>query len=310
MVNHTIKYRNGGNKHTRKLRDINCNPAMKNKLKSRPTCMNAKMIKLIRDEYNKSHDDKIVEKKSAKIWDALRDKLKSCNREDCWLQEIEDEKLKETFMESAFAPYHPNEWKKNPSTWLTNYDILNVLTQYEKAYKQFDFIGPTPIDFDEQPQTYNDVCVWKELCKFNLQKMIDKGIKKIGIIFNLDKHTGPGTHWTSLFIDVQDKFIFYFDSAGDSIPSEINKLVEKVIYQGLELNNPIKFQYYDTNNFSHQRGNNECGMYSLFMIITMLTNRVENKIFKNSKEKLDFFIEKRIPDMQVFKKRKIYFNKE
>ena len=32
------------------------------------------------------------------------------------------------------------------------------------------------IDFDEQPQTYNDVCVWKELCKFNLQKMIDKGI--------------------------------------------------------------------------------------------------------------------------------------
>ena len=51
-------------------------------------------------------------------------------------------------------------------------------------------------------------------------------------------------------------------------------------------------------------------MYSLFMIITMLTNRVDNKIFKNSKEKLDFFIEQRIPDTQVFKKRKIYFNKE
>ena len=74
MVRHTIKYHNGGKNYTRKLRDINCNPAMKNKLKSRPTCMNAKMIKLIRDEYNKRHDDKIVEKKSAKIGDALRDK--------------------------------------------------------------------------------------------------------------------------------------------------------------------------------------------------------------------------------------------
>ena len=143
MVHNTIKYRNGGKNYTKKIRNINCNPAMKNKLKSRPTCMNAKMIKLIRDEYNKNHDDKIVEKKSAKIWDALRDKLKSCNREDCWLQEIENEQLKETFMESAFSPFHPNEWKKNPSTWLTNYDILNVLSQYEKAYKQFDFIGPT-----------------------------------------------------------------------------------------------------------------------------------------------------------------------
>ena len=57
------------------------------------------------------------------------------------------------------------------------------------------------------PKTYDDVCVWKDLCKFSLQKEINKGFKKI-MIFNLDKHTGPGTHWTS-FIDVTDKFIFY-----------------------------------------------------------------------------------------------------
>ena len=310
MTNITMKHHKGGKKHTRRLKPINCNPSSKKRLKSRPTCFTGTMIKEIRDEYNRTHEDKIEEKKPAKIWDALRDKLKSCKREDCWLEHIENSHLKEKFMESAFAPFHPNEWKKNPSTWLTNYDILNVLSQYEKAYKQFDFIGATPIAFDEQPQTYNDVCVWKELCKFDLQKMIEKGNKKIGVIFNLDKHTGPGTHWTSLFIDVQDKFVFYFDSAGESIPSEINKLVEKVIHQGLDLKNPIKFQYYDTNNYSHQRGNNECGMYSLFMIITMLTNRVENKTFKDSKEKLDFFIKQRIPDTQVFKKRKLYFNKE
>lgn len=310
MTNITMKHHKGGKKHTRRLKPINCNPSIKKRLKSRPTCFTGTMIKEIRDEYNRTHEDKIEEKKPAKIWDALRDKLKSCKREDCWLEHIENSHLKEKFMESAFAPMHPNNWKENPSTWLTNFDILNVITQYEKAYKHFKFIGPTPIDFDERPQMYDEVCVWKDLCKFDLQKMVEQDIKKIGVIFNLDKHTGPGTHWTSLFIDLQDKFIFYFDSAGDSIPSEINKLVEKVMHQGLELDKPIHFQYYDTDNYMHQRGNNECGMYSLFMIITMLTNRAESKVFKNKKQKLDYFIKQRIPDTQVFKKRKIYFNEE
>ena len=34
MVHNTIKYRNGGKNYTKKIRNINCNPAMKNKLKS------------------------------------------------------------------------------------------------------------------------------------------------------------------------------------------------------------------------------------------------------------------------------------
>ena len=82
------------------------------------------------------------------------------------------------------------------------------------------------------------------------------------------------------------------------------------MHQGLELDKPIHFKYYDTNNYKHQRGNNECGMYSLFMIITMLTNRIGTKVFKNKKLKLDYFTKQRIPDTQVFKKRKVYFNEE
>ena len=55
-------------------------------------------------------------------------------------------------MESLFAPFHPDEWKQNPSAWLSNHDIFNVLAQYEKAYPEFHFIGPTPIDFDSAPK--------------------------------------------------------------------------------------------------------------------------------------------------------------
>ena len=310
-IKRTIKKHIGGKRRTKKLKDINCNPQLEdNTINSRPTCMTNKIIKKIKEAYNKNHNDKIDETNPAKIWDELREKIKSCDREDCWLEEIKDVNLKQKFMNSLFAPFHPNEWKQNPSSWLSNHDILNVLTQYEKTYSDFRFIGPTPIDFDSLPQTYNDVCVWKDLCKFSLQKQINKGINKIGIIFNLDKHTGPGTHWTSLFIDISDNFIFYFDSAGAPLPKEINVLIEKIIKQGLELISPKRFIYYDTNSFEHQKGNSECGMYSLYFIITMLTNKTNNKKFRTTKQKIDYFTKHRISDKYVFHKRKEYFNEE
>ena len=62
-------------------------------------------------------------------------------------------------------------------------EILELMKQYEDAYKCFQFIGPTPIDFDEH-LAYGE-CVW-DLCKFNLKEKIEKGINKVGIIFNLD----------------------------------------------------------------------------------------------------------------------------
>ena len=49
---------------------------------------------------------------------------------------------------STFTPYKPTEWEKNPVEWLSNFDILNVLKQYEEKYSDFKFIGPTPIDFN------------------------------------------------------------------------------------------------------------------------------------------------------------------
>ena len=104
--------------------------------------MTNKVIKKIKEAYNINHVDKITEQDPAKIWDALREKIKSCDREDCWLEQLKDEKLKKKFMSSLFAPFHPNEWKENPSTWLSNHDILNVLTQYEKLIQIFDLLDP------------------------------------------------------------------------------------------------------------------------------------------------------------------------
>ena len=60
--------------------------------------------------------------------------------------------------------------------WLSSLDILNVMEQYEKKYKEFDFLGPFPIDFAD---------LYEEMANFNLRKMTKEN-KKIGIIFNTD----------------------------------------------------------------------------------------------------------------------------
>ena len=111
-----------------------------------------------------------------------------------------------------------------------------------------------------------------------------------------------------MFIDLEDNFIFYLDSAGDPIPTEIKTLVDKITQQSLNLSSPINLKYYDSNQVIHQMGNTECGMYSLFFIITMLTNKHNNRKFKNIKDKLNFFKNKRIPDSYIYKYRKKYFN--
>ncbi len=84
------------------------------------------------------------------------------------------------------------------------------MKQYEAEYPCFVFIGPSPIDYDTHE--YKGVCVWEELCKFNLYKHKNKGIRKIRIIFNLDPHTKGGSHWVCAFIHIPRQEIYYMDS--------------------------------------------------------------------------------------------------
>ena len=102
-----------------------------------------------------------------------------------------------------FSPRSPESWKNGPKEWLTNHDINNVLNQYEYEYDLFEFVGPSFINFNDK---LGNSCVDNEVCNLNLQEQIDDGKQRIGIIFNLDRHDQPGSHWVSLFIDVKDKF--------------------------------------------------------------------------------------------------------
>jgi hypothetical protein len=205
-------------------------------------------------------------------------------------------KLESDLLE-AFAPEAPKEWNINPNEWLSSLDILKVMNQYEKKYKCFDFLGPSPIDYDSHK--LHGECVWEELCNFDLEKYIRNGYTKIGIVFNLDPHYKGGSHWVSLFINIKHKKIFFFDSTGEPIPKQIEKFVNTVIKQGKEQVVPIYFKFDQNYPIEHQYGNTECGIYSIFFITHMLEDKITGHYLKTHILK----------DKYIENFRKVYYNK-
>lgn len=301
------KKRRGSNKN---FKFMNCSPAVKGKTPVNGSCFTESVLYQLKEAYNKHHGNNLITASNPmEIWEQLKHRMSTCDKEDCWLEEIKDESVRKKLDNYIFAPDHPKDWIGKPGAWLSNFDILEVLKQYETVYPNFKIIGPTPIDFDSRPADLDNECVWEDLCNFSLKNQLANKITKMGIVFNLDKHDKDGSHWVSMFVDLDDQYIFYLDSAGEKIKPEIDKLVKRIMKQGLELTPKMNIHFYENCPVEHQMGENECGMYCLYFIITMLTGKTENKVFTNYVDKIDFFKNKRIPDRYVNKFRKIYFNK-
>jgi len=277
------------------VKRLNCSPQVKNKKVVLNSCMTPEVLLKIRDEYNKDHDKKIVATKPVLIWHELRMKLNSQD-ERKWVNEIDDTKLRAQIKKQLFAPEHPPEWFKNKNEWLTNFDIDMVMEQYEQENKDFKYLGTTPIDYDYIVDVESHTCVEDDLCKFNLKELMSQGKHRFASVFNLDKHDESGSHWVSMFIDVNKRIIMFFDSASGSTPKKITEFIDNVKAQGLREN--IEFKYI-TGKKKHQYGGSECGVYSIHFIIEML---------KNTEKAMHIFLYDRIPDKEIEKYRKKYFN--
>ena len=278
-----------------------CSPATPNKGAHESTCYTSEALIKMKNLWNARHkDDQITSDNAQEIWSELRNRFAGvCDSEKCWLrQSFVNNKLDHDIMNYTFAPDAPHTWNTNPNEWLTSTDLTAVMKHFEKHFKQFAFIGPSPIDFDKELM-YGD-CVWEELCKFSVTRLIKRRKRKIGIVFNTDPHTEDGEHWISMFVDLsmKDPYIFFFDSNGDPAPSQILALVNRIIDQGKDLGMNIK--YFHNHPLEHQKGDTECGMYSLYMIIELLTGR----------KTYEYFIKERIPDKDVERFRHIYFNQQ
>jgi hypothetical protein len=301
-INHNIKTKTK-RKKTRKASKMIKKSTLKCAPKSSSndfSCYSNSHLFELKKAWNKSKTPKIKTNNPKEIWKFLHMQYKNkCGKESCWIKEAEiPDKFKKKMIKTAFAPKAPNEWGKNPNTWLSSTDIIKVMEQYERAYPYYRFIGPSPIDFDKKLE-FNQ-CVWNDLCNIDVSQLLQNKKKVVGMIFNLDPHYKDGSHWVAMYFNTDTGELYYFDSVGDKIPHQINRLRESIQNQSKHLNIKTKFdELYP--NVEHQMRNTECGMYCLYFLIMMLTKEKKWKHFKSSK--------KRITDEEMEKFRNIFFNR-
>mgnify|MGYP000936633838 CR=1 FL=1 len=218
-----------------------------------------------------------LQKDKQKLWNTLDENLKSeCNTEYCWASKFAPTSYAfENIKQIAFRPPMPLSWKQNTNQWLNSNDIRNVMTQYESAEPGFRFIGPVPLDF--QTKVSEDICITSELCKVNVLNWWKEGTRKLGIVFNLDPHDMPGSHWVASYCDFESGIISYYDSFGTAPPQEIHNLLNTLAKQcELLLDKPVEIQI---NNIRHQFKNTECGIYSIYFLSEMSTKNISFKEF-------------------------------
>ena len=71
-----------------------------------------------------------------------------------------------------FRPKVPNEWNKNPNSWLSDADISRAMRRYEKKFPKFHFLEPAPIDFDTK-DNYGR-CAYSNLCNYSYSDLAKK----------------------------------------------------------------------------------------------------------------------------------------
>jgi len=219
------------------------------------------------------------------------------NEDHCLLDKSAlPEETKQKYRKQYLRPRRPKVWDAKPDTWLDNFNIMHVMKQYEETLPWFKFLGIFPIDFSA-PNPYKkdkQECLYKETCSLNLKEEYAKGVRGIGMIFNLDPHYKGGSHWVGLYIrldDITKPFVGYFDSYGYKVPPLIARLMRSFKLQ-------ISSCELGTNARRHQFSNTECGMFSMYFIICMLSGIM----FKD-------FCKERIEDNMMLELRTILFSK-
>jgi hypothetical protein len=198
--------------------------------------------------------------------------------------ELMDEESKDHLENKVFRPDGP----QGQFDWLSTIDINQVLYQYEEKYPGFKFLGAVPMDFAEL-----DYLPFKNL---NFEDLENDGVKNFGVIFNTDKSYQRGKHWISLYCDFDKSQIYFSDSMGTRPPKEVNTFMKSLeSYIQLKKNSNVDIRY---NKTQHQRGNSECGVYSINFILRLLKGK-----------DFDHITKKRLEDHQVNKCRIKYFGK-
>lgn len=160
--------------------------------------------------------------------------------------------------EKRFLPEAPQQWKTNKKTWLSNFDINDIMKRYTNAYKSFTYLGTTSADFDKTCNLMNfDYCTFKPNKKYT----------RYAIVVNLSPYRHPGTHWVAYFANVKrgkQYGGFYFDSTGanaSDILTSVHNLHERFKREYAFKDFPLTY-----NSKIYQSGDSECGIFCIAFI--------------------------------------------
>jgi len=276
------------------------------------SCLSDESLKKIILNYNKKNKDKInINLPRKELVTILERKLSNvCNEQTCWLkldvvQELED-KFKEDVEENTFRPKGPAKKYE----WLSTTHINEVIEQYQNVHKNFIFLGAVPYDFE-------DLAVLG-IHDLNFDTLIKDGKTKIGLVINLDNHDQGGSHWVSLFADLEKSQVYFFDSVGQPPRKRIRKFINRIVKFLYHKKYNTKLQINDTintiksmqklsekekykqltsskylknlldgsfdikyNTKQHQFRNSECGVYSINFIVRLVNGEPYTSIVEN-----------------------------
>lgn len=246
---------------------------------STSTCLTMKELRLIATDYNKTNPTNKIKfaKTKNELYATIREKLaKYCekNESHCWIDQPFISSEHKNQLQNFFRPKKPQAWYKNPRTWLNTFDILDVMRQYEKYYKNFSFLGVYPIDF--RSRYSSGECIGDNICTFDIKNILENKKDKFSIVLNLDKHNQSGSHWVSLYANLNPKLpnfgIYYYDSVASSPGREVrefmNEIKKQIIdYYDIEIAKKFIIKY---NKIQKQFKGTECGIFSIVILTQLL----------------------------------------
>lgn len=205
---------------------------------------------------------------------------------------------------------------KNSTEWLSNDHTDKILADLEKEFGEFYWFQTTMMNFDEDHlKRFLRVSDDKNLRyseKIILDE-VDNGKSCFGCILNVDKTTNCkdggkcGSHWVCVFVDTRKLpdspwTIEYFDSVGDPPPLEIcqwQERLRKVFEKYRKEQGHTGGVVCDVNQISHQKQNNECGVYCSYFVRA----RVEGIPFSRFKNR-------KLPDAVMVQYRRYLFSRD
>jgi hypothetical protein len=240
------------------MKRLRCSPNKENT--SVYTCFSKSALVKIAKSYNSCHNERIrLTQTKRLLYDSIVNRLGE--DETKWLDISFVSKLNNKDINTSLRSKKPLSWSKNKYEWLSTPELTDAMVQYEKKYKDFKYLGTVPSDCPSS--------IYCELSSINIKDMYKKKYRKLAVVYNLDTHNKPGSHWVALFINITKNTISYYDSYGIKYPIHIGKYIKTLTTQFKNMNRKVIVEY---NKKRHQFGGTECGMYSINFIVKSLDN--------------------------------------